>query len=167
MSAYQPESALDIIQNNDWTKVSVETPGYPGAGAKKSYAISCQNQPRKCFPDRKHESSYCTGKPTWSQWQMASAALQWPASLDCYTVIPWWLQGCLSGMRHGLQMARVIACVIGWFKYKQVTMQSQGILCQLQCILGCPQRQLAVPCIALTAGKLPAVRAVQGDCRIV
>ena len=60
----------------------------------------------------------------------------------------------------------VITSVIGWSKYRLGT---PHLNYWVDWPVGIPifQRPLTVPCTALTAGKLPAVSAVQGDCESV
>ena len=81
----------------------------------------------------------------------------------------WDCQWC---MRHGLAMAGFTHTLCNWLVWISI----MGYL-PIQCILGMRPMGIHIvfsyrtlsqsPCTALMAGKLPAIRAVQGDCGIV
>ena len=92
--------------------------------------------------------------------------------VDWYTDLAWWLLDCHWGIRHGPWLA---GPNIDWGKYNL-----WWILGKLQCIIGSHVRWKFLPflkshwqspCTALMAGilasKMPALRAVQGDCERV
>ena len=93
--------------------------------------------------------------------------------LDCYThpghgivtlsrqkLLGDWDCQCLWDLASSMKFTDVAACVICLLKYR---LGEYYATLNLYCFLN----SLTVPCTALTAGKLPAVSAVQGDCESV
>ena len=81
---------------------------------------------------------------------------------ECYTVLAWCQWDCRWGMRHTLQLAGV---TLLWLVDLDICW-SQGFGGNSQ-VLTFFKGHWQSPCTTLTAGNLPAVRAVQGGCERV